>query len=149
MRLGNFMSFDLKIEGGDIKIEPDGSLSTVIDNYKLRQDIVKILLTKLGENKFHPNYGSEVGAIKIGYISDQELLEIDLKASVEEAVRKIMSLQKGQTLRQYVTPGERIISILNVSAERDNVDPRLYSMFITVQTGALTTITESVTVRIA
>jgi phage baseplate assembly protein W len=149
MRLGNFMSFDLKIEGGDIKIEPDGSLSTVIDNYKLRQDIVKILLTKLGENKFHPNYGSEVGAIKIGYISDQELLEIDLKASVEEAVRKIISLQKGQTLRQYVTPGERIISILNVSAERDNVDPRLYSMFITVQTGALTTITESVTVRIA
>lgn len=143
------MSFDLKIEGGDIRIEPDGSLSTVIDNYKLRQDIVKILLTKLGENKFHPNYGSEVGAIKIGYISDQELLEIDLKASVEEAVRKIMSLQKGQTLRQYVTPGERIISILNVSAERDNVDPRLYSMFITVQTGALTTITESVTVRIA
>lgn len=143
------MSFDLKIENGDIRIEPDGSLSTVVDNYKLRQDIVKILLTKLGENKFHPNYGSEVGAIKIGYISDQELLEIDLKASVEEAVRKIMSLQKGQVLRQYVTSGERIISILNISAERDDVDPRVYSIFITVQTGALTTITESVTVRIA
>ena len=142
------MSFDLKIEGGDIKIDVDGTLSTVYDNYKLRQDIIKILLTKLGENKFHPNYGSEVGAIEIGYVDDPELLELDLKASVEESISKLISLQKSQSLRQYISPGERIIGILNVSAERDTVDPRLYSIFITVQTGALSPITESVTVRI-
>ena len=52
------MSFDLKIEGGDIKLEADGSLTTVFDNNKLRQEVVKILLTKLGENKYHPSYGS-------------------------------------------------------------------------------------------
>lgn len=143
------MSFDLKIENGDIKIDSDGSLSIVYDNSKLRQDIVKILLTALGENKFHPNYGSEVGALKVGYVSDQEILEFDLKASVEDAIRKLMSLQKGQSLRQYITPGERIIGILGISAERDTLDPRMYSIFISVQTGSLSTITESVTVRIA
>jgi hypothetical protein len=149
MRLDNFMSFDLKIEGGDIKISPDGNLSFVYDNYKLRQDIIKVLLTKNGENKFHPTYGSGVGAIDIGHSVDRELLEIDLRASVEDALRKIMSLQRAQSRRQYLTPAETIISILNISVERDTIDPRLYSIFISVQTGALSTITESVTVRIA
>ena len=143
------MSFDLKIEGGDIKIEPDGNLSFVFDNSKLRQDIVKILLTNIGENKFHPTYGSGVGAIDIGHSVDRELLEIDLKSSVEDSLRKIIALQKSQSSRQYLTPAERIISILSVSVERDTIDPRLYSIFISVQTGALSTITESVTVRIA
>jgi len=142
------MSFDLKIEGGDIKFERDGLITTVANNSKLRQDIVKILLTKLGENKFHPSYGSEVGAINIGSVPDQELFELDLQSSVEEAIIKLMSLQKGQARKQFLNPGERIISILGVSAERDLADPRLYSIFITVQTGALTTVTESVTVRI-
>ena len=142
------MSFDLKIEGGDIKLERDGSLSTVIDNSKLRQDIVKIMLTKLGENKFHPTYGSEVGAINIGQVPDQELLELDLVSSVEDAIVKLIALQKGQARRQFLTPGERIIALLDVSAQRDLADPRMYSIFITVQTGALTAVTESVTVRI-
>jgi hypothetical protein len=142
------MSFDLKIENGDIKIDVDGSLSLVFDNSKLRQDIIKILLTKLGENKFHPSYGSEIGAIDIGYVDDQELLEIDLKASVEESIKTLISLQKAQFLKQYISPAERIIAILDVSAKRDTIDPRLYSIFITVQTGALSSVTESVTVRI-
>ncbi len=143
------MSFDLKIEGGDIKIATDGSLAIVTENYKLRQDIVKIMLTKLGENKFHQSYGSNVGALDIGYSVDKDLLEIDMKASVEDAIRKIMALQKSQSQRQFLSPSERIVSILNISAERDTIDPRLYSIFISVQTGALSTVTESVTVRIA
>lgn len=142
------MSFDLKIEGGDIRLEKDGSLSTVIDNSKLRQDIIKILLTKLGENKFHPTYGSEVGSLNIGHIPDQELLELDLQSSVEDSINKLIALQRAQSRKQFLTPGERIIALLGVSAQRDLADPRLYSIFITVQTGALTSVTESVTVRI-
>lgn len=142
------MSFDLKIENGDISINRDGTLSTVFDNAKLRQDIIKILLTKLGENKYHPSYGSEVGAINIGQIPDQELLELDLTASVNDAVNKLIALQKSQSRKQFLTPGEKIIALLNVSVQRDQIDPRLYSIFLSVQTGALTSISESITVRI-
>lgn len=142
------MSFDLKIEAGDIAISRDGSLTTVFDNAKLRQDIIKILLTKLGENKFHPSYGSEIGAINIGHVPDQELLELDLQASVRDAINKLIALQRSQSRKQFLTPGERIISLLGVSAQRDEIDPRLYSIFLTVQTGALTSISESVTIRI-
>lgn len=142
------MSFDLKIEGGDIKLNPDGSLVTVFDNSKLRQDIVKILLTQLGENRYHPSYGSKVGAINIGHIPDQELLEIDLQSSVQDAINKIIALQRSQARTQFLTPGERIVSVLDISAQRDAIDPRLYTIFISIQTGALTSLTESVTVRV-
>lgn len=142
------MSFDLKIEGGDLAITQDGLVDAVVDNAKLRQDIIKILLTKLGENKFHPSYGSEIGILNIGYLADQELIEIDLQSSVRDAILKLIALQKSQSRKQFLTPGERIISLLGSSVQRDEVDPRLYNIFITVQTGSLTALTESVTVRI-
>jgi hypothetical protein len=142
------MSFDLKIQNGDLFIEPNGSISIVIDNNKLRQDIIKILLTKLGENKYHPTYGSEIGAISIGSVQDQDLLEIDLQSSVRDSLNKLILLQKSQTRKQFLTPGERIINVLSTNVSRDTNDPRMYSIFISVQTGALTTLTESITVRI-
>lgn len=142
------MSFDLKIENGDLVLNPDGSLDLVFDNAKLRQDIIKILLTALGENKYHPSYGSEIGSINIGHVADQELLELDLQSSARDAINKLIVLQKAQSRKQFLTPGERLVSLLDVSVQRDQIDPRLYNIFISVQTGALTTLTESVTVRI-
>lgn len=142
------MSFDLKIENGDILFEKDGTISTVVDNSKLRQDIIKILLTKLGENKYHPSYGSEIGSLQIGQVADQELLELDLESSVRDSISKLIALQKSQTRKQFLTPGERIISLLGASVQKDDSDPRFYNIFISVQTGALTSITESITIRI-
>ncbi len=142
------MSFDLKIQNGDLVINLDGTIGLVSDNNKLRQDIIKILITKLGENKFHPSYGSEIGAIQIGHIADPELLEIDLESSVRDAVNKLIALQRSQSKRQFLTPGERIVSLLGVSAQKDQIDPRLYNIFLTVQTGTLTALTESITIRI-
>jgi len=142
------MSFDLKIENGDIKLSQDGLVDIVVDNQKLRQDIVKIMLTALGENKYHPRYGSDVGSLTIGSVADQNLLEIDLESSAREALRKLIALQSSQGRRQFLSPGERILSILGLSVERDITDPRLYSIFISIQTGAITTITESITVRL-
>lgn len=142
------MSFDLKISKGDIIISSDGLVTPIIDNEKLRQDIIKILLTKLGDNKFHQSYGSEVGALQIGHIQDRSLLELDLSSSAETAIRKLMGLQRQQARRQYLRPGEIISAILGVSIGRDLADPRMYNIFISVQTQALTTITESITIKI-
>ena len=142
------MSFDLKIEKGDISIGNDGAIKLVIDNDKLRQDIIKILLTELGENKFHPEYGSEVGSIKIGHIADKTLLESDLTLCAETAIRKLINLQKNQSKYQYLTPGEVIVDIVDISVGRDELDPRMYNIFISILTQKLTTIVESVTIRL-
>lgn len=142
------MSFDIKLLKNDIAIGQDGQLRIVSDNEKLRQDIVKILLTELGENKYHPAYGSRVGSIEIGHVPDQEELEIDLSSSAETSVRRLIALQRAQSRRQYLTPGETIVDIASIDVERDLLDPRMYNIFISVLTQRLTVLTESITIRI-
>jgi hypothetical protein len=142
------MSFDLKIEKGDIAIDRDGTIKTVFDNEKLRQDIIKILLTNLRENKFHPEYGGDLGVLQIGHVADADFLELDLSSSAETAVNKIIALQRSQSKRQFLTPGETIIQINDISVSRDTIDPRMYNIFISVLTQKLTTVIESVSIRI-
>ncbi len=142
------MSFDLKLEGGDIKIDSSGKLVVVFDNEKLTQDIIKILLTKKGDNKYHYDYGSDVGILKVGSVIDNDLLQLDLTSAAESAIRKLMSLQKIQARGQHISAGEVIADILNISIERDNADPRMFNIFISVLTQKLTKITEVVTVKI-
>ena len=143
------MSFDLKIRNSDIQFGPNGSVQLVSKNEKLRQDILKIILTEIGENKFHRGYGSAIGKLSIGTAAGKDLVELDLKSSVENAIRKLMSLQKAQSSRQYLSPGEIIVSIVNIDAGRDSLDPRMYNVFVSVLTGELTEIRELVTVKIA
>jgi len=142
------MSFDLSIEKGDIKISPRGSIETVSGNSKLKQDIVKILLTDLGDNKFHPKYGSYVGALQIGHYADDKLMSLDIESSAKNALRNLMGLQRAQSRRQALTPGEVIVDVLSVIVKRDEADPRLYNIFVSVLTQELTEVSSLVSVRI-
>jgi phage baseplate assembly protein W len=143
------MSFDLKLEKGDIRLSKDGSIEIVNGNAKLRQDILKILLTEIGDNKFHPAYGSYVGSLQIGQVADERLVSLDIESSARNAVKNLMSLQRAQSRRQGMTPGEMIIDILDVSVARDEVDPRLYNIYVSVLTQSLTEISSNITVRIS
>ena len=142
------MSFDLRIRNGDIGIDGDGTIKLVNNNSKLRQDIVKILLTDVGSNEFHRFYGSRVGALEIGGVADRTIIDADLEASVKKALSNLISMQKVQSRKQYVTPGEKILEVTSVSVERDQADPRLYNVFISVLTQKLSTISEVITIRI-
>jgi phage baseplate assembly protein W len=142
------MSFDLKIKNGDICLDTSGQLSSVSGNQKIKQDIVKILLTNFGDNKFHPRYGSNVGALKIGEVADEKLIEMDLRRSVEESIRYLISLQRNQARSQYLSLSETILDISNIYTERDTEDPRLYNVFISILTQKLDIIEENITIRI-
>ena len=142
------MSFDLKIKSGDIQLESDGKISIISGNQKIRQDIVKIVLTRLGENRFHPQYGSNTGLLQIGSSAEQELIELDMTQSVNSAIRFLMSLQKEQSRRQILASTEVILEIKNILVERDESDPRLYNIFISILTQKLEQIDEVITIRI-
>ena len=142
------MSFDLSIEKGDIKISRNGSIGTISGNSKLKQDIVKILLTDFGDNKFHPRYGSHIGALKVGHHADSRLMALDIESSARNALKNLMALQRSQSRRQALAPGETIVDILNVTVKRDDVDPRLYNIFVSVLTQELTEVSSFVSVRI-
>jgi len=142
------MSFDLSIEKGDIKISRNGAVGTVSGNSKLKQDIVKILLTDFGDNKFHPRYGSHIGALKVGHHADSRLMSLDIESSARNALKNLMALQRSQAIRQALTPGEVIADVLNVRVGRDNTDPRMYNIFVSVLTQELTEVSSFVSVRI-
>jgi len=142
------MSFDLQIKHGDLVLDNSGSLSIVSGNNKIRQDIIKILLTRLGDNRFHSRYGSDIGSLNIGGAADQQLIELDLRRSAEEAVRYLISLQKAQGMRQVLSLSEVIVDIVEISTERDTGDPRLYNIFVSVLTQKMDIIEETVTLRI-
>jgi phage baseplate assembly protein W len=142
------MSFDLKIKSGDISLESSGEISVVSGNQKIRQDVVKIILTKIGENRFHPQYGSNTGQLQIGTILDQALVEEDLRQSAQSAIRYLMQLQREQSRKQLLSSSEIILDIKNLQIERDEADPRLYNIFISVLTQKLESIDEVITIRI-
>jgi hypothetical protein len=142
------MSFDLKIKNGDLVLDSSGSLVSVSGNNKIRQDIVKILLTKPGDNRFHSSYGSNLGLLKVGNVTDESILELELKRSAEDAIKYLIFLQKNQSRGQVLSLSEIILDIANISVERDSADPRLYNIYISVLTQKLDIIDEVITIRI-
>jgi hypothetical protein len=141
------MSFDLKILRGRLVVE-NGDVKPIFDNEKLVQDVIKILLTEEGDNSFHPGYGSRIGALKLGHVGDEDLLVSDLSSSAERAIRKLISIQRAQSRRQFLSPGETIIDINNISVSRNDLDPRSYTIFISVLTQELTVVNESINIRV-
>lgn len=142
------MSFGLKLKNGDLKLTKEGTLETVTKNSKLRQDIVKMLLTKKGSVKYHKEYGSELGIISSDNHISNDIMESKIEQTIYEGISKLIELQKIQIQRQVLSPSEMILSIKGVRVERDIGDPRLYNVFISVITQQLSEISESITVRL-
>ena len=142
------MSYDLKLLKGDLVLNNSGSLRIVERNSKLRQDILKILLTDIGENKYHQYYGCLAGRLDIGNILDQDFFKTRLEDSVKSAIKNLMILQRNQIKYQYVSPAETIVDISGVAAYRDKADPRMWSIFVSIITLEQDEITESITIRI-
>ena len=137
------MSFDLKIETNDLKINLDGSIQTVRDNFKLVQDVIKAILTSIGDNKYFPWYGSSIGANMIGQVLNNDFVVSEAERAIQNTLTQIMSLQNAQSRVQYVSAGEMIAAIRNVSILRSNTDPRQWEITVSVLTRKLTVVEET------
>jgi len=142
------MSFDLKILDGDIDIGSNGDVKSA-RNYELaKQSLFKILLTPIGENVYHPGYGSN-----LSFVSDSGTLDAAgtirmVRDSVYSSISNLIALQQQQQTRQFLSPEERIVSIKNVDVQVDQTDPRLLNIFVEIVTGKLEVSSESVTIRL-
>jgi len=142
------MSYDLKLSKGDLVLNNSGELKIVDKNSKIRQDILKILLTEIGENKYHKYYGSQAGSLSIGGIVDEDFHKSKIEQSIFSALDNLISLQRNQMRFQYLSPAETILSISRVEAFRDLSDPRMWSVFVSVITLEQEELQESITIRI-
>ena len=136
------MSFDFELVNKDLKISTDGSVKTITDTPKLRQEIIKIILTPIGSLKQHPWYGCAVAENIIGVPLDNTILESQLVSDVNESLERLQSLQKSQALGQKVTLAEIIETIVDVHGERNVEDPRLIEVVVTVLSKRLSKIEE-------
>ncbi len=141
------MSYDLKIVNGDLSISNSGSVETVNQNNKIIQDIKKLLLTDLGDNKYHPNYGSPLGSGSIGSSQDEEFMKMNMKNSIENSIKRLINLQRNQMRYQYVSPAETIMYKKNIQVFRDAADPRMWSVFVSVVAQDLSQVEDTITIR--
>lgn len=140
------MSFDLELINGDLQIKADGSLRTITDTPKLRQDILKIILTTLGSNQFHPWYGCSISNSSIGRNYPDGLLFSDIQTSIKQSLDRLKTLQMSQASGQSVSLAEMISEVESVEVERNPADPRQINIRVNVWTKRLTKIEELFTI---
>jgi len=135
------MSFDLKISNRDLVIK-DGSLKTVQDSEKLIQDILKMCLTTAGSNPMFPWYGSFLSRSIIGSAQNTSVLVQISKTQLSTALDNLKSLQELQVKSfQRISADEQISAILDISVNRNQIDPRFIDVKIKVLTKGLQPIT--------
>lgn len=140
------MSFDLKIQGGDLVIN-NGLLQTVVDTEKLIQDILKLCLTTAGSNPLHPWYGSFITRTLVGNPLHTTVLVQIGKSQLNTALQNLKDLQDIQLKSfQRVSADEQIAAILDISINRNQIDPRLFSVTVQALTKGLKPITTSFSV---
>lgn len=127
------MSFDLKIVGRDLGFGPTKDLAIVENSEKLIQDVLKIVLTQIGSNPFFPWYGSPITRSLIGTAFEERFVSAVASNQLRTALETLQNLQKEQLKQsQIVTPQEQIAAVQNVIVERNVLDPRFYSVQLTV-----------------
>jgi len=127
------MSFDLKIEGGDLAIGPDGDLAIVENTEKLIQDVLKIVSTQIGANPFFPWYGSPITKSLVGRAYDTNFITGIASQQLRATLERLQAMQKDQLrTSQVVTPREQIAAISRVYVERNINDPRFFRIVLTV-----------------
>ena len=132
------MSFDLRIKQGDLVIGSDGDLEKIEDNEKLAQDILKILVTPMGANPFHAWYGSLLSSSFVGNPFEEEFIVKIAGSQIRSALETIQNLQRAQMASsQKVTASELLAAVRSVKVVRNPVDPRFFSIFVSVLTKAL------------
>lgn len=142
------MSFDLKIVGNGLALNPDGSVQTVRDNEKLKQDILKAILTARGSNRFHQWYGCTISERTIGQVLEFNQLEAEVQISIQETLSTLAALQTAQARVQYVSPGETLAGLVDIIVYRDDSDPRQWSISVQALTRQLTVVEETFFLRV-
>ena len=140
------MSFDLKINNGDLVIK-NGQLQTVVDTEKLTQDILKMCLTTAGTNPQHPWYGSYISRTIVGNpLSNSVIVQI-AKSQLNTSLENLKKLQEQQVKSfQRVSADEQIAAISNISIVQNQIDFRFFDVRIKVLTKGIKPATTAFTV---
>jgi hypothetical protein len=140
------MSFDLRLENGDLVID-SGDIATVSGTEKLLQDLTKIAITQAGANPLQPWYGSFISRTLIGSPLPTNITVQMAQTQLQTAIENLMNLQKAQIKSfQPVSPEELIASIVDISVDRNILNPTEFDVSIKVLSKSFRLVSTSFTV---
>jgi len=102
----------------DLNYDSNKDIEIIENSSRIKQDIVKILSTRIGENLIFDGYGSELKSL-IGQNFIQTNIQTIIKNTILYAISYI------DTLENSADSSERIKEIKNVQITRDKYDPRI------------------------
>jgi phage baseplate assembly protein W len=140
------MSFDLALINSDLSIKPDGTIRTVMRSDKLKQDIVKIILTPVGSVKFHPWYGSAINEGTIGEVLPDSALFQDITTAIQQSLSRLQTLQRTQATGQRVELSEILATINDIQIQRKYDDPRQVNVIVVAMSKDFTAVEEIFTI---
>lgn len=132
------MSFDLKVNNGNLVINKNGDLETVSDTNKLIQDSLKIILTPLGSNPLNPWYGSNLSLALLGNTFDMDFGLEAARIQITTAMENLKKMQLSQSATQILSPAETIAAIKDVYVNTNPIDQRLVETKVSLLSGAIT-----------
>ena len=142
------MSFDFALINNDLNMLPNGTMRTVVDTQKLRQDVLKLILTQLGSNRFHSWYGCTVSEDIIGKNLPDNMMGLDIQTSISQSLDRLKKLQQQQLTTQKVSLAELINVIGEIIAYRAPEDRRQIKIEVTVYSRRLTKVEEVFTLTV-
>lgn len=118
----------------DHAFDSTGRLILVLFEQKLIQQVIKILMTKIGSNPFVTGYGTSIPDVIYTAIRDPEGLKSELVTEVSLAIEKQRNIHYYQNEVQYHSPREILDRLIDVQVARSNDDPRVYYIAVEVST---------------
>lgn len=142
------MSYDLRLQNGDVVLGGDADFDIVTDSDKLIQDVIKMVTTNQGSNRFQPAIGSLINKRLIGQTLNAQNTVTVLQASVQEALVLLQKLQKQQAQTQALSPAEMLVQINSIDVSRDSVEPRQLNVVLKLTAGDGSLLTETLTMTL-
>ena len=143
------MSFDLKLEQGDLRISGTSDLAIVENGEKLTQDVLKIVTTQLGSNKRFPWYGCPLTQSMIGRAFDSVFISSVASNQLRFSITNLQRLQQEQLANdQIVTKQEQIAAIQNLGVNQNAIDPRFFNIDLIVLSKAFRRVEASFSVTL-
>ncbi len=115
----------------DVNINEQGRIDTLIGKDKVRQAVLKALLTTSGNNTFHPTFGSLLSNA-IGQKFDL-FTQFNLQQSIQDAVDFLVQQQQ---LDPTIPLNETIFRVSSVDLSVDKDDPRTIKVALKILTGS-------------
>lgn len=119
----------------DWRYDRSGNTGEVRDDALLLQEMLKIFLTDLGSNPFHPWYGTSLQSRIGSKITDGKAVQASITADISDAFRKWQSIKRAQEndVGQFVSDHEFPNRLLGVSTKQDPLDPSAFYVTVLIQ----------------